>query len=215
MAFGDAVSGDLGSGTAVSPTATIGVEPYTNWLQYSGFPNTSQTNLEDQTGSATTLDLVTAAMRGNKTTRAVGSGDLFDMFTRGVATDDASGSTIDFSEIPYSEYDIIIYFAEDVGNASGETFSVSDGTTTYYYENQGSDNFNSGTLTQVTSTSAGTPDTTGNYVRFSGLTAAAVTITCLCSDDRATDAVGFQVIEVTGGGGFQAAWASNTNQIIQ
>ena len=202
MAFGNAIGVDLGSGQAVSVLASIGVEPYVGWTQKSGFPNVSATNLDDHTGTATTCDLVTATMRGNRTTRAVDdSSALFDMFARGVAVDDTAGSTIDLSEIPYSEYDVIVYFAEDTGNSSGDSFSVTDGTTTYYYENQGTDNFDSGTLTQVTSTSSGSPDTTGNYVRFSGLTATAVTITGVCGADSATDFVGFQVIEVTGGGG--------------
>jgi hypothetical protein len=194
------VSGDLGNSTTVGITATIGVVPVANWIQYSGFPNTSDTNLEDDSVSATTMDLVTAAMSGNATTRATGSGDLFNMFTRGVTISNTPGSTIDLSQIPYTTYDVYIYFCEGTGSVSGETFSVSDGTTTYYYENQGSDNFNSGTLAAVTSTSVGSPDTAGNYVKFTGLTAAAITITCVCSATATDAVVGFQVVEDAGGG---------------
>ena len=193
------ISGSLGSGTSPGTVAVIGVVPLAEWDQYAGFPNTSDTNLVDSTGSATTMDLVTALMSGNSTTRASGSGDLFNMFTRGVDIDSSPGSTIDFSQIPYSTYDVYIYFCEDTTSVAAQTFSVTDGTTTYYYENQGADNFNSGTLAAVTSTSVGSPDTTGNYVKFTGLTAAAVTITCISSTNSAVDVVGFQVVEDAGG----------------
>jgi hypothetical protein len=193
------VSGDVGNSTTVGLLAFIGVVLRRWWAQYSGFPNTSDTNLIDDTGVATTLDLVTALMSGNTTTRATGSGDLFNMYTRGITISNTPGSTIDFSQIPYTTYDVYIYFCEGTASVSGETFSVSDGTTTYYYQNQGSDNFNGGTLAAVTSTSAGSPSTTGNYIKFTGLTAAAITITCVCSATATDAVVGFQVVEDAGG----------------
>lgn len=203
MAFGDAVSVDLGTGTTVGTTASIGVEPYVNWTQHGGFPDFTDTNLEDQDSSATTLDLA-GDFTVNQTTRASGSGDLFNMFTRAAGIGSTSSiSTLDITEIPYSEYDIILYFCESTSSVSAEDFSFTDGTTKFYYESQGSDNFNSGTLTQVTSTDSGTPDTTGNYVRWTSLTATSTTITMemIGGTSNRMGAVGMQVIEVTGGGG--------------
>ena len=199
MPFGDAVSMDLGTGTTVGTTASIGVEPYANWVQTTGFPNFSRTNMADQTTTATTLDLTAAALAGNVSSRAAGSGDLFNMYTRGVAGTGGAGSTFAFSDNPYAEYDVILYFGEQAANSAGNLQSFSDGTTTYYYDTQGADNFNSGTFTQVTSTSSGSPDTAGNYVRFSGLTAAAVTVTVVSILGGDIALVGMQVIEVTGG----------------
>lgn len=215
MAFGDAVSVDLGSGTTVGTTASIGVEPYINWQQKSGFPDFTATNLEDQASVVTTLDLQ-GDFTGNQSTRATGSGDLFNMFTRAAGIGAAaSASTLAITENPYATYDVIVYFCEVSTSVATETISFSDGTTTYYYECQGSDNFNGGTLTRVTSTSAGSPDTTGNYVRFEGLTSASTTITMIESVANHAGACGMQIIEVTGGGGIIPLISHHIRQLGQ
>lgn len=199
MPFGDACSIDVGTGTTVGTVASIGVESYANWQQFTGFPNWTATNIEDQTGSATTTDLVLATGFGNRDTRAVGSGDLFNMFTRAVGVS-TSTTTLAYAQIPYTTYDIIVYVCEEASSPSGALLTVTDGTTSYYYESQAADNFNGGTFGQITSTDSGTPDTTGNYVRFSSITGASKTIS-LTNSVASMTVVGIQLIEVTAGGG--------------
>lgn len=194
-----AVSVDLGSGTSVSTSASIGVDPHSNWQQESGFPTFTSTNLEDDTTAATTLDLeFSSSGSGNLTTNATGSGDLYDMFTRGVRVPQTSSASLIFSEIPYSSYDLYLYIAE-TDTASGDLYEFSDGTTTYYFESQGTDNFNSGTLARVSSTSSISPSTSGNYVLFEGLSSASVTITATSPDSNEMAMVGLQVVEASSG----------------
>lgn len=197
-----AVSVDLGTGTTIGTTANEGVEPHVNWTQQTGFPNFTATNLEDDTTTATTVDLQLSNAKANNSTRASGSGDLFNMFTRGVNVDGPSASTdLIWGQITdeYTTYNLYVYFCE-LTTSTGGNISFTDGTTTYYYENQAADNFNSGTLTRVTSTSSGTPSTTGNYVLFEGLTAAAPTIEVMSDTDAVQiGLVGCQVVESTAG----------------
>lgn len=195
-----AVSVDLGSGTTVGTTPSIGVEPHDNWQQEFGFPNFTSTNLEDDSETATTLDLELATAAGNITTRATGSGDLFNMFTRAAGCRiELENTQLIITQIPYSTYNVYLYFCESSSSTSGPLYEFTDGTTSYYYETQGSDNFDSGTLTRVTSESSGTPDTTGNYILFEGLSSASVTITGNGDSGNANDIgfVGLQIVEST------------------
>lgn len=211
MAFGDCISIDLGTGTTVGIVPSIGVEPYANWVQKTGTPDFTATNLEDQDAAATTCDL-TADFTGNVITRASGSGDLFNMFTRGAGIGvTASISTMAFTDIPYSTYDIILYFCETSTSVAGGDFSFTDGTTKYYYDAQAADNYNGGTLTRVTSTSSGSPSTTGNYVRWESITGASKTITmeAILGASNRMGACGIQIIEVLGGGRIMGALAGS------
>jgi len=198
-----AVSVDLGSGTTVGTSASIGVDPHVNWQQEFGFPNFTSTNLEDDSTAATTLDLELAGAAGNLDTRASGSGDLFNMFTRGAGCRiELEDTVFQIDQIPYTTYNVYLYFCESSSSTSGPVYEITDGTTAYYYETQGSDNFDSGTLTRVTSESSGTPDATGNYILFEGLSSSSLTITCNGDSGNANDLafVGLQIVEDAGGG---------------
>jgi hypothetical protein len=201
LLYGDAVSADLGSGDAVGTIPSIGIGPHANWVQYSGFPSWSATNMEDQSGNATTMDCVFAngLRSGNITTSAIGPGDTFEMFRRGVRADTETDSTFSITQIPYSKYDVVFY----IENAEGSSSSVgdhdtiiSDGTTTYYVASDGSPKF-TGTLEQITNQTPLSHDGRGNYIVFSGLTSASVTITSRISGTVVFNCsfVGFQVIE--------------------
>jgi hypothetical protein len=85
------------------------------------------------------------------------------------ATEAPYTSGITISGIPYTNYDLVVYFSSDVSNRNG---SVSDGTNTYYFSTLGSVEV-AGTnalFTQTTETnSANNPG--ADFAIFSGLTA--------------------------------------------
>lgn len=85
-------------------------------------------------------------------------------------------STVTIGSIPYSVYDIVVYFGSD-GN--GRTGDVTDGTTTYSYTTFSNDPFGGGGFVpgdyvQTLDVSNGHPNS--NYAVFSGVTTATVNI---------------------------------------
>ena len=119
---------------------------------------------------------------------------------RGEGGESSGDGTFTFgvSQIPYAKYDVIAYFDEYESSVAALDFSISDGTTTYYTRTTQAARF-TGTHVRVTSTDSGSPQTTGDYVQFEGLTAASVTITIdnLTSVARHLVPTGIQLIERT------------------
>ena len=78
------------------------------------------------------------------------------------------------SQIPYSVYDIYVYFSSDT---AGRTGSVSDGSTTYYFSMLGSAAISGANalFTQTTDTLGTNPG--ANYAVFAGLSGASQTLT--------------------------------------
>lgn len=108
--------------------------------------------------------------------------------------------TLSISNIPYAEYDLVVY--ELPGNSA--MLSTTVGTTTYYEAPP--DDISSGyvdgnsatpfTYNLATSTDAAAPTADGDYVVFPGLTGSSqsVTIQSLTNQD-AEEVNGFQVVE--------------------
>lgn len=209
MAYGRAVSIDLGAGSAVSGAATIGAVPRSGWQHKFGFPFWTASNIVDDTGAATTLDAQLAVSNGGNADgrSADDSSDTWDMFRRGVGvtTNASTSPQLLLRQIPYAEFDIFCYFDDKASSASGDLIRITDGTTSYYIETAGAGRF-SGSLVQATSTSSGAPDSTGNYVVFSGLTSADVDISFEDVGGGTVNIVwsGIQIVEVTGGGSTDA-----------
>jgi len=171
--FGDSVSGDIASGTTVGTAAVIGVVPSPNWIQYDGGVAGDFTafNLENQDGTPTTLDLSLIGANTNSNSRSTGTGDLQNMFLRGVQV--INGTILSITECPYARYDVIIYYDEKTNSSSRGTGepqnSITDGVTTYYYTTNASPNF-TGTLIRSEVTVDQTADgNDGNYWLFEGL----------------------------------------------
>lgn len=180
VSYGEAVSVDLGSGTTVGTSATIGPlgggRAY--WQQASGSPNFADTNLADNSGAATTLDLTLTDASGNNNTRAVDDGGSeFDMFTRGFGSaGTGTPATLTIAEIPYTNYDIVVCIEEHSSSGSGKTLAISDGATTFYAITQETARWN-GSWAPITSESSGSPDTAGNYAVFENLSGASQVLT--------------------------------------
>jgi len=98
------------------------------------------------------------------------------------------------TEIPYSAYDIIVYFSSDVAGREGD---VTDFSTTYSFNSVGPTSVNPGgnaVFAQTTDT-AGTYATAANYAVFSGLSGASQTIRVQMRDnDEWGGIAGFQVV---------------------
>ena len=85
-----------------------------------------------------------------------------------------NNSSIAISSIPYSSYEIIVYFS---GDTAGRVRTVSDGSTTYDFTGMGSAAISGANalFTQTTDTTGANP--TADYAIFTGLSGTSQTIT--------------------------------------
>ena len=103
-----------------------------------------------------------------------------------------TAETIKLTGIPYSQYNIYVYFSSDV---SGRTGTVSIGSKTYYYQTLGPASISgaNATLTQTLATSATYP--AANYAVFTGLTGSTQVITNLIPSYGGI--AGFQIVDLS------------------
>jgi hypothetical protein len=103
-------------------------------------------------------------------------------------------STIAISSIPYSTYDIIVYFS---GDTAGRAGTLNVGSTTYDFTSMGGAAISGGNalFTQATDTTGSNP-TAADYAIFSGLTGSSETITFTASVDGAGGIAAFQIVSV-------------------
>lgn len=178
--FGDAYVADGAS----RATDAAGVVPATYWND--SFLDGRTADLFDDAGQETTLDLQVSSF----TTWAVqfshpgpdGDGSYNREILNGYLNSGASvtptTSSLTLSQIPYSSYDLYVYFSSDV---AGRTGSVSDGTTTYYFNTVGlpsiADASGNALFVQATETTEAGHAVAANYAVFSGLSGGSRTVT--------------------------------------
>ncbi|USN99532.1 MAG: PEP-CTERM sorting domain-containing protein [Phycisphaeraceae bacterium] len=193
-------------GTVTGPDQYAGVVSAANWNN--SWPTYQTTDLFDSSGAATTLDLGWASFNSwNISGAAVHPGQdadgtynrelLHGYLNAGYADwgPPITYSEVAISEIPYTVYNVIVYFSSDVAGRAGD---VTDGTTTYSFNTVGPDSVSGpdAMFAQTTDT-AGTYATTANYAIFAGLTGDAQTIQLQMRDTDAWGGIaGFQVVEV-------------------
>jgi hypothetical protein len=104
-------------------------------------------------------------------------------------------STIAISAIPYSSYDIIVYFS---GTAADRAVTMSDGSTTYDFTTMGPAAIAGANalFTQATDTTGSNPTANANYAIFTGLTGASQTLDYTASVAGAGGIAGFQIVAV-------------------
>lgn len=183
----------------VSGMAGVGDASAANWNNSAPDDSTvGQTimNLADDTGAATTADVViggsfnTVGIGGTPGQDADGTYNR-NMLNGYVNSGNGLPGSFALTEIPYEAYDIYVYFASDVNTRTG---SVTDGSTTYYYnilDNMITDASGNALFAQTTSTTNGAfPE--ANYAVFSGLTGDSQTI----SGSTLTDFVGISAIQI-------------------
>lgn len=200
----DVVSWNYDRYGTVSGTRVAGVEAVANWNN--SWPGNPTTNLIDDTGTATTLDIAYSSFNTwtVNNPQANPGQDADTTYNRellnGYLNAGNAGwgpnptySRVVISEIPYPNYHIIVYFSSDTAGREGD---VTDGTTTYSFNAVGPASVTgaNAVLAQTTDT-AGTYATAANYAVFSGLTGNSKTITVQMRDDGEWGGIaGFQVV---------------------
>lgn len=192
-------------------STTAGVAPATNWnntVPSGGSPYVGKAvdNLNDDGGVATTLDIsygswgawrLQASHPGADADGTNNKELLNGYLNAGPAAWNPSvtASSVAISEIPYSSYDLIVYFSSDAAGREGQ---VANGSLTYYFSTLGAGSIAgaNATLTQTTSTSNASY-VGANYAVFSRLSGASQTITVQMRDnDEWGGIAGFQVVAV-------------------
>lgn len=188
----------------VSGANVAGLVPASNWNN--SWPSNPTTDLIDDSGAATTLDIAIASFN---TWSVVGSHPGQDADTtynkellNGYLNAGPAGwnppithSEIAFSEIPYTSYDIIVYFSADVAGREG---IVTDGTTTYSFNTVGPASVSGANalFAQTTDTSL-SYQTVANYAIFAGLTGGSQSVRVqMLENDEWAGIAGFQVVAI-------------------
>lgn len=186
----------------LSPADFAGVVSVANWSN--SWPSNPTTNLVDDSGAATTLDIAVTSFNDWSITGSAPGVDANGTYNRnllnGYLNAGPAGwgppitySQVTLTEIPFAQYSVIVYFSADVAGREGQ---VTDGTTTYFFNTFGPASV-SGTdavLAQTLDT-AGTYATAANYAIFTGLTGDTRSLTVQMRDnDEWGGIAGFQVI---------------------
>ena len=200
----DVISWNLDNNSTIQPTGAAGLVLATNWTDT--WLNNVTVNLPDNHGNATTMDLaygspygITYSIGGHPGQDADGSYNremLNGYLNAGMAgwNPPSTNSFVTLSEIPYSQYDIYVYFSSDVANRIG---NVTDGTTTYSFSTMGPAEVSGANalFTQTTDTSGSHP--LADYAIFSGLTGSSQTISCQMEVIEDWGGIaGFQIVQV-------------------
>lgn len=197
--YGRCVSIDTGSSAGTS--GTVGVIPYTGWQIVSGFPNFTGKTFADDLGSTmigATISQVGGSSNNNALDADDGS-DTWDMFKRGVAENDSTGSKLawTFSGITYSKFDVYVYITTSSYSAVG-TYSLQYESEAKIFGQTSANGMlqdNSYAFVECVGTDSGTANA-GNYFRFAGKTDSGFTIT---TDDVTEPilATGIQIVQRT------------------
>jgi len=182
-----------------------GVAPAVGWLN-SWWANPT-TDLTDDSGSATTMDIAYQSYGGWSLGGHPGQ-DADTTYNKELLNGYMNSgyapwspwitySEVALSEIPYALYDIIVYFSSDVAGRAGD---VTDLTATLSFNTLGPASVNdpSGNAVLVQTTDhAGTYATAANYAVFSGRSGASQTVRVQMRDDDQWGGIaGIQVVEV-------------------
>jgi len=192
---------------SVNGSRVAGVSAAANWNN--SWPSNPTTNLVDDAGAATSLDISytsfnTWSINGNSGPNP--GQDLDGSYNKELLNGylnagpapwnpAITSSSVAISQIPYANYNLIVYFSSDGAGREGE---VSTGSGSYYFSTLGPVSIagSNAVLTQATSTTNANY-MAGNYAIFSNLSGAAQTITVQMRDnDEWGGIAGFQIVAV-------------------
>jgi hypothetical protein len=148
----------------------------------------SGTNFPDDSAAATTLDAVSTNPGGESFYGAPYAGTPMNSGPA-VYSGTTTAPTLTLNQIPYDEYDIIVYLTGFTANTGA---SISDGTTTYYYQTPDP---HDATLVQTLNTS-GTGIPVANYAVFSNLTGTSQVLTIDHVDGGGAGLGGIQLVQI-------------------
>jgi hypothetical protein len=192
-------------------STTAGVVPAANWNNTtpsgsSPYVGKTVLDLKDDSGSTTTVDISYGAWGGWRIQASHPGADLDGTNNKELLNGylnagpaawnpSVTASSVAISSIPYSAYNIIVYFSGDTAAREGV---VNVGPESYYFTTLGAASIAgaNAVLTQTTSTSDATY-VGANYAVFSGLTGASQTVTVQMRDnDEWAGIAGFQVVAI-------------------
>ncbi len=226
--FGKAATADA----TIPPTALVGaMYPAANWNNLDSNErrgiNGTVLDLVNSDGAATAADVTWYTAASDQFARGTSTADISTAagrMMRGVLDGraDQAGPTITVTDIPYSEYDVFVYF-EGLENANSSTRphqitltptlgpapsprfgmnarTVTSGSTAVDYSNYGEfTGFRESTATTLgnyTSDEAQIQRLLGNYVVFRGIYAPGITVRGLHTDSGALNYVGIAGIQI-------------------
>nr|WP_184016786.1 glycoside hydrolase family 27 protein [Haloferula luteola] len=176
----------------VSGGRTAGVVPAANWNN--SWPDNPTTDLIDQNGTVTTLDISYSSFNGWTTQypQANPGMDADGHYNRELLNGYLNAgpaswspaivrSVVTLSEIPHGYYDLIVYFSSDAADREG---SVSDGHQTFYFRTLGPASV-AGENAILTETTQETSDDypAANYAIFRGLSGTSQSVSVAMRDD--------------------------------
>lgn len=198
------ISWNLDDNGTLGGANVAGVAAAANWNN--SWPANPTVNLMDNSGAATTLGLAYGSFNTWHIQSSAPGQDADGSYNRNLLNGylnsgpaawgpSITNSYVSLSQIPYSVYDIYVYFSSDTAGRNG---SVSDGSTTYYFSTLGSASISGANalFTQTTDTLGVNPG--ANYAIFAGLSGASQTLTLnmLSGNDQWGGIAGFQVVAV-------------------
>ncbi len=201
----------FGSTYGIASTASAGVVPAAHWnVNINAAASGTFSGLVDSTGASTTIagsysskysDYNYTASRGY----GLPTSPNQSLFTSFVAEDYWSGGgtgTLSLTNIPYSNYDLIVYLQGSSGQTSSLNVTLSGGPTyTNTIPNNADTLASPVVFTQITASGQ-----LGNYVRYTGLTGSTKTFTFSNSGSGSgTGISGFQIVPATSGSGTNLA----------
>jgi hypothetical protein len=213
----------------VTGAAVAGLEPAANWNN--SWPNNPTVHLVDNTGSSTTVNIIYNSYNTwsiqNWHPGADADGtynkELLNGYLNSGNSNVPTNSSVSITQIPFSYYDLCVYFSSDVAGREG---TVTDGATTFSFSTLGEASTTGGNavLSQTTDTGGAYPP--ANYAVFAGLSGSSQTVHC--SVPFYGGIAGFQIvprtdplpgaplsIQLTGGGAaVMLSWPGGLGSVI-
>jgi Immunoglobulin domain len=192
----------------ISSSDSAGIAAATHWNN--SWPSNPVTDLMDDTGTSTTLDISYSSYGGwhmqGSTPSVDTDGSVNKRLLNGYLNSGPAGwgpwitySSVTLSQIPYPKYKVIVYFSADVADREGY---VTDGTTNYYFKSVGPNSISgsNATFAKASDTTTAGYSTAANYAEFDGLTGTTQTLTVQMRDnDEWGGIAGFQIVaDLTG-----------------
>jgi len=213
----------------LNPVAVAGVAAATNWNN--SYPNDPVAALADNNGSPTSVAIAynsynaSSIQDSHPGADANGAYDkeLLNGYLNSGAGQIPAASSVDITQIPFSYYDLYVYFSSD---QAGRIGTVTDGATTFSFTTIGSPSIAGGNamLARTTDTAAGYPS--ANYALFSGISGSNTSV--ICNIPLFGGIAGFQIVPQTdplpgtamsvrmnsGSASFNLSWPPGVGEVV-
>jgi hypothetical protein len=158
-----------------------GIEAVTNWNN--SWPDNPTVNLRDHRGVPTTVDIIYHSFNSYSIQESHpgidGDGsynrELLNGYLNSGAGNVPTNSFVALTQIPFSYYDLIVYFSSDVAGRNG---TVTDGRTRFSFSTIGPSSISGANAVLSRTTDAGNGFPSANYAVFTGLSGSSQNIQC-------------------------------------